>query len=294
MSEIGKVQNPGSLDDGKGLTSGFATALMATLVAGVWVTAAASVLYDNGSTSSYVAYAISVGVVGIVFALLGLLMTKNEKMEKKNFGKVKGENITTQKLLAVFLVLWWGCGAGIGTFKSPFTTTTNGEFAVYRSRNRPYPTWVYYHSPPLPGYFALWVGFLFSLRALGSVMDSVPNQLPKIGTPARGLFFAAVVLLVACIPHVEAGSNYAYFGEGLFGLIGAAVTVAITAGLILVENIEEKVAKCAALVLGLLWVALAGILTFRAPFVTTGNGYFSAYAGLFMAFQVFSHAFLEK
>jgi hypothetical protein len=31
-----------------------------------------------------------------------------------------------------------------------------------------------------------------------------------------------------------------------------------------------------------------------APFRATGNGFFASYAGLFMAFQIFGQAFLEK
>lgn len=30
------------------------------------------------------------------------------------------------------------------------------------------------------------------------------------------------------------------------------------------------------------------------PFQSTGNGFFASYAGLFMAFQIFGEAFLEK
>jgi hypothetical protein len=30
------------------------------------------------------------------------------------------------------------------------------------------------------------------------------------------------------------------------------------------------------------------------PFILTGNGFFASYAGLFMAFQIFGQAFLER
>lgn len=50
-------------------------------------------------------------------------------------------------VLGALQVLWWGVGAGIGTFKQPFTVASNG-------------------------YFALWAGFVFSLLLLGDVMEA--------------------------------------------------------------------------------------------------------------------------
>eukprot|EP00010_Vexillifera_abyssalis_P001206 CAMPEP_0201552368 /NCGR_PEP_ID=MMETSP0173_2-20130828/15465_1 /ASSEMBLY_ACC=CAM_ASM_000268 /TAXON_ID=218659 /ORGANISM="Vexillifera sp., Strain DIVA3 564/2" /LENGTH=343 /DNA_ID=CAMNT_0047962841 /DNA_START=29 /DNA_END=1060 /DNA_ORIENTATION=+ len=34
-------------------------------------------------------------------------------------------------IFAGFLIVWWGAGAGVGTFRKPFTTTSNGYFAAW-------------------------------------------------------------------------------------------------------------------------------------------------------------------
>jgi len=62
----------------------------------------------------------------------------------------------------------------------------------------------------------------------------------------------------------------------------------------LVDKLDQKVVKLIAILLGLTWAAVAGIMTFRAPFIVTGNGYFASYAGLFMAFQLVGVGFLEN
>lgn len=163
----------------------------------------------------------------------------------------------------------------------------------------PFPASQHPFKTPGNGYFALWAGFLFSLLALGDVMESVKHQIstskdsgkgPSVGGPSRGLFFAAVILLVALIPWVDQGSDAPYFDESLFGMIAAAFTIVICVCLMMFTKLNKKMVQAIASLLCLLWAAVAGIMTFRAPFYSTGNGYFSSYAGLFMAFQLFSVA----
>eukprot|EP00962_Isochrysis_galbana_P029033 scaffold9250_cov105-Isochrysis_galbana.AAC.7 len=245
MSEIAaKVQNPGTLDDGTfghtGLAAGFSNRLLATLICGIWVTAAAGILVDAGAESSYHTYALVVGAGGILFPVLALLMLQYGKGSMdKELVSIKDEKITVQKLWALLLVVWWGVGAGIGTFRSPFVSTTNG-------------------------YFALWAGFLFSVIGLADVMESVGSKVKgaKVGSPARGLFFAAVVLIIALIPYVD-NSNAPYYGESVFGMISAAVTIVVCIVLIFADKLDHKIAQVVAAGLGLLWIATAGVLTFR-------------------------------
>ncbi len=284
-NDTAKVNN--SLDDGHihlGLASGFPSRLFATFICGVWVTASASQIADLLSWSSitadsYVSYCVAVGAGGILFPLIALMMLKlcSGSMEKELYS-VKDESITAQKLWGIFLVLWWGFGAFFGTFHSPFTTTGNG-------------------------YFALWAGFLFSLAALGDVMESVKTKLSTtagqihgshISGPALGLFFAAVILLIATIRPVDAGSNTNDFAEALFGMIASAVTILICLVLMMTTKLHTKIVQVIGILLGLTWAAVAGIMTFRAPFTTTGNGYFASYFGLFMAWKLFGVAVLEK
>jgi len=39
------------------------------------------------------------------------------------------------------------------------------------------------------------------------------------------------------------------------------------------------------------WIAAAGVLTFKAPFVFTGNGFFSSWLGLLAALMLAMHEF---
>lgn len=313
-----------SLDDGKIKVElaapGFPNHLVATFVCGVWVTAAASRVVDLTSwvgitADRFTSYAVAVGAGGIIFPLIFLLMIKLcRKPFEKELVSVKEEPVTLQKICAIFLVLWWGCGAGIGTFEvcPPLAFAAAHAPSSCRAKvalpmlppeprfhlvpQRPF-------SVPGNGYFALWAGFLFSLMALGDVMESVKSHMstqkesadgPSVSGPARGLFFAAVVLVVALIPWVDKGSDAVAFAESLFGMIAAATTIVACLILMLITKLDKKAVQVIALLLCLTWAAVAGIMTFRAPFLTVGNGYFSSYAGLFMAFQLSSVAYLHK
>jgi len=228
------------------------------------------------TTARPLRYAVAVGSVGLVFSLgaLLLLKLKPEPMSKELF-KVKDTAVTLQQLIALFMVLWWGVGAGVCTFIDPFTATTNG-------------------------YFGVWGGFLASLLALADCYDAVREQVQKNMSAAKdttestsikgtsvGLCAAAVVVLLACCRDVR--------NEAVFGLISSVVTILITIVFIFVKDIEEKQAKVVdafVFCLLILWIATAGVLTFRY-FILTGNGFFGSYAGAFFAFKLFGLRFLN-
>jgi len=66
----------------------------------------------------------------------------------------------------------------------------------------------------------------FFHRAKCSTVDGKIDS-SHLSTPARGLFCAAVVLLIATINPVEDGDGTDYFGESLFGMIASAVTILV-------------------------------------------------------------------
>lgn len=73
------------------------------------------------------------------------------------------------------------------------------------------------------------------------------------------------------------------------------VTIIITLVFILFHGLEEKLAVGIDVVvfcLLILWIATAGVLTFRY-FIVTGNGFFGCYAGAFFAFKLFGLRFLK-
>ncbi|CAM9282524.1 unnamed protein product [Ascophyllum nodosum] len=68
------------------------------------------------------AWAIIVGIVSTFLAgVLALMQAKGKGDVVRKF----------QKIIAPFFFIWWAIGAGIGTFKGPFTTSGNGYFAAW-------------------------------------------------------------------------------------------------------------------------------------------------------------------
>ncbi|CAN0223538.1 unnamed protein product [Ectocarpus sp. 12 AP-2014] len=87
----------------------------------------ASVLYtisafdaEGGDGNGTKAWAIFCGLISsFVSGILAFLQARG-----------KGDMIHKfQKFIALFFFLWWTLGAGIGTFKGPFTISGNGYFA---------------------------------------------------------------------------------------------------------------------------------------------------------------------
>ena len=259
--------------------------LLVTLsVAGLWllVTAAAPLSgygapdYEYPSThwDKYRKYAVSVGAVGLGIGLIALLMIRfTPDMSDKKMLSIKSTDVSVLGAVSIFFVLWWGVGAGVCTFKSPFAP--DGTPAV----------------PAGNGYFSVWTGFLASLLLLSETMSI--GDAKSLKGRATGLFFAAVMLLIATIKHVDpnddvAGPNGTATDDiAIFGMASAAATILITI-LIIFADMKESAIQTFIPILVLLWAATAGVLTFRSdsPFTGMNNGYFSSWFGFFMAAQM--------
>ena len=100
-----------------GIKKGFPTKMLMMVFASVWLIIAGALL--PGSPEGYPAYAIAVGVVGLVLSL-SLLLQHVIHDGKGLSNSVGDSSFTVQQALAIFLVLWWGVGAGVCTFLDPF------------------------------------------------------------------------------------------------------------------------------------------------------------------------------
>jgi len=179
---------------------------------------------------------------------------------------------TLARNVHIVIVLIWGLAALWLTFTGPFIATGNG-------------------------YFALWAGLVCASRLVLDVQKArIAAALSNETLAAMwGQLVAAVVLILAVSalpPQTTTCWGYAL----AVGIVSAAVSLVAA---LLLENLAGRVpllplppsvaaaSGAAALTLnGLLatflflwWGVGTGILTIHGPFLSTGNGYFSAWLG---------------
>jgi hypothetical protein len=141
-----------------------------------------------------------------------------------------------------FLFLWNFLGACIMTFgDGPFLWTSNG-------------------------YFAAWGTVIFAVMGLG-----VPPGAVKESGPLMGLFASSIIVVVAIASY---GFDLGFKGELIYGIIVACF--AICTALFFMKSEAEILTKLKFPILALfaiMWIVSACLLTFRGPFIWTGNGY---------------------
>jgi len=162
--------------------------------------------------------------------------------------------------------VWWGAGAAVLTFFSPFTATSNA-------------------------YFATWAAFVASVLMCTSAFQRVAAAFGRASSLREdanvkslvGLALSSVVVLFSCIEYVGLGD-----GKAVFGLIAGALSALLAA--LMYFLVDRKKAgiplkKAMACLFVLLWVCAAVVLTFDGPFGSTGNGYFATWIAAICSFS---------
>jgi hypothetical protein len=194
----------------------------------------------------YYEYTIAVAAVAMVFSFLGLVLTFME-------GDL---NTKIAKYNNYFLLLWNFIGACFITFSSPFTSTGNG-------------------------YFASWGLVIFSLMSVEISVESMKSAVSGMGS-LLGLGASAIVVIIATAS--ELGNDTFWKNETIYALTVACVTVIVIGALVATTEQVAAAAKVLVLALfALLWILLACFVTFRGPFLVTGNGYFGSWGGAIMS-----------
>lgn len=196
-------------------------------------------------------YALSVPILSLVLSICGLVLT----VFREDLYSIYGNN------LAQMLFMWNFTGACFLTFSSPFTTTGNG-------------------------YFAAWACVATSAMAMGLTADALRNRTEGIQS-LMGLGACSVVLIFALIDYVGAQAEDYLRGESIYAMVVSVFSVILCVGFVYFKKQEagdgdQQIAavKFAFLsVFAILWFVLAFLVTFRGPFVTTGNGYFASWCG---------------
>uniref|UniRef100_A0A7S4BHK4 Ammonium transporter AmtB-like domain-containing protein n=1 Tax=Chrysotila carterae TaxID=13221 RepID=A0A7S4BHK4_CHRCT len=224
-------------------------------VASLVVIAAASIEHSENDTAE-TTYAIVLSVISFLFCipLLALAARSPALLEKDIAGGTVG------LICAVCMSLWWLPGTGVLTYRDPFTFLGNG-------------------------YFGAWAGLVGSLAWLASIVGTGGIENTQRG-PMIGLIVSSIALLIACVDHDEEKDP-----ETSFGIALSVVTAVLAAGMLFLSPLKPIVLKACAALLVPLWIAGAGVLTFKDPFKAAGNGYFSSWAGLFFAFATALDAF---
>jgi hypothetical protein len=160
----------------------------------------------------------------------------------------------TSIFIRYFLFLWSFVGGCVLTFGfGPFAHTGNG-------------------------YFCVWAMTIFSFLSLGINFDSVKSTVAEHSSPLATLGFCSFVVFLAVLPFL--GSNYHW--ESIFSLMVSALTMIIVGIFVFKNHRNSKLPDGAFHVLvflSIVWIFTAGIVTFRGPFLVTGNGYFASWGG---------------
>lgn len=204
-------------------------------------------------------YAIAVPALSMCLSFGGILVT----FFRENLYAVYGQYLTH------VLFYWNFTGACFLTFSSPFTTTGNG-------------------------YFAAWACVITSAMAMGFSADAFKNSVKDLGS-LMGLGASSGVVIISLISFLGSKAPSNTRGESIYAMVVACFTVVLVLGFMYFQKQQQQqgssngtpnldrtegIIKFAFLsFFALLWLVLACLVTFRGPFVTTGNGYFASWAG---------------
>lgn len=131
------------------------------------------------------------------------------------------------------------------------------------------------------GYFAAWTVAYASALTIGMNTDEVGTFVKELGS-VMGLLISSVVVIIACAPPIR--DDVPNQSEAIYAMILAIVTAVIILGFMMMDMWKDwKMPNMMNyLVYGVLagcWIIEACLVTFRGPFVVTGNGYFGSWAG---------------
>jgi len=220
-------------------------------------------------TSNY-DYCISIPSVSLITSSIGIALTLFREDLYYDYG--------ISNYLPYFLGLWNFIGASYMTFNSPFITTGNG-------------------------YFACWTTVATSAMTMGVTGTTFKDSIKGIGS-LMGVFGSSIVMILALYEYIFGAQSSVTSdltkSASIYALVVACLTIVLLLGIVyfnkhgpyLNEHDNQKVNMIKFITLSLftiLWLILACLVTFHGPFVTTGNGYFSSWAGFvcisFTAFQ---------
>lgn len=130
--------------------------------------------------------------------------------------------------------------------------------------------------------------------AVGVNTDSFQTDPSKGGlvtsAPSIALLTSSMVVLVS-IATKGIRRDDDDFIPLVYGLVVSLVTIVTVGGILEVEVLQRLVVTHYVVgAISVLWVVSASLLTFRGPFLETGNGYFGAWGGALSSVYAFNAA----
>jgi hypothetical protein len=204
------------------------------------------------------AYGVAVAAVSTMVCLVYLIGAKYYHYDFQQFATS----------CALFLCAWWLIAAWVLTFDAPYTFTGNGYFSI----------WV-----------ATVASTLFAQQSSPMVRRLSKSILGRASAHQTSWIFLASVVELVASAHVC--SNVQDAGVGCTNELGWAIAVGAVSSficlvLMLTSNtflMPHPLLRNVGLLLVALWIPGCYVLTFRAPFVTFGNGYFASWSALFLS-----------
>jgi len=201
---------------------------------------------SDGKLANYPVYSIVLSSVTMFLSIFGILLTTKQELNDK----VGSYN-------SFFLFLWCFIGACIMTFHpGPFQFTGNG-------------------------YFGSWAMAIFSMMGVGITADELKKSDPGTGGSMLGLGASSIVVIIAS--SIAIRDDTLYRNELIYALCVSSITLLFVGGLWFKDRGSEggkDIMKFSFLAFfALLWIVEACLVTFRGPFLLTGNGYFGSWGG---------------
>lgn len=192
-------------------------------------------------THKHYKYGISVCCISLICSAVGWFLAVTKRAG------------TEQVLLYnnYFLAGWNFLGAGFLTFGGPFVETGNG-------------------------YFAAWGLVIFGAMALG-VNAAALQGYRNVTNGAGAILFACSIVVLVAISFHGIHKGKANFGGLIFALLLCLVTIGVTGFMLKTGDATMAFQLYIFAGMTIFWSVAAGLLTFRGPFVITGNGYFASW-----------------
>jgi len=214
-------------------------------------------------------FAVAVGTISLFLCLLYVIFLKFRPQVIRNF----------TQYLSLFLLIWWGVGVIVLTFKSPFNTTGNG-------------------------YFACWGAALLSIYYCQVAVEKLKVFGERMSNAISGSLQRKLIVLLMFLSYVEAFASLVLWDERntagsiakksnqevwIFacGIIaGGLSTIYLLLEIFRPGMIKAEFLKFFSWFMVIWWMFGAGVATFDDPFPTTGNGYFCAWGAFVSSFYL--------